>query len=84
LVLEKEQVIKTVVDPLKQHLTLMYNLCINPEDERIDYYTTGILGRKSCKAWALDTDAQSFFLNWHAGHMAKLYEGLQKYYPKLF
>lgn len=67
LVLQKEQIIKTVVDPLKQHLTLC-TIYVLTEDERIDYYTPDI-GAAKLEAWALDTEAQSFFLNWHAGHI---------------
>jgi hypothetical protein len=76
LTLEKEQLIATVIDPLKQHLTLC-TIYVLTADERIDYFTTDI-GAKKLQQWALDTNAQAFFLNWHAVHIQNYMKGLKQ------
>lgn len=76
LTLEKENLIKTVIDPLKQHLTLCTIYVLRP-DERIDYYTTE-MGASKLQDWTLDIDAQGFFLNWHAAHMQSFMSNLEK------
>lgn len=68
LVLEKESIISTVVDPLKQHLALC-TIYVLGENEAIDQYSQKMAADK-LELWKLDEDAQAFFLTWQTGRIA--------------
>lgn len=61
-VLQLEQMADKVMDPIKQSLSLC-PVYILAEDERIDTFNSAEAKTKMEK-WALDPDAQAFFLNW--------------------
>lgn len=63
LVLERENTIEMIVDPMKQHLALA-TVYVMEENEQIDFWSNELAQRKMDK-WAIDTEAQAFFLTWH-------------------
>lgn len=75
LILEKEDLIKSVADPLKQHLSLCTIYVLN-EDERIDYYDTSVAAKKM-EEWQKDLDAVAFFLSWHLSHTTNSMDSLK-------
>lgn len=68
LILEKESLIESTADPIKQHLSLC-TIYILSEDEKIDYFDMSEI-QKKMDIWRLDPLACSFFLNWHINHIA--------------
>lgn len=68
LILEKEVLINSTVDPLQQHLALC-TIYVLGDNEVIDQYSQRDAAEKM-KLWQLDVEAESFFLTWHIDRMA--------------
>lgn len=63
-VLNFESIVEATADPVKESLS-MCAIYILSNDERIDNFSYGLAAEK-IKIWAIDLDAQAFFLNWLA------------------
>lgn len=68
LLLEKEVLMESAVDPLKQYLTLA-TVYVCSDDEVIDIFTHDKVELK-LKLWSDDQEMSAFFLNWYAGRIA--------------
>lgn len=71
-ILNTEALINSMADPVKQHLSLC-TVYVLREDEKIDVFSEELAGSKM-KDWAMDLQAQSFFLNWHLEHIQRYTE----------
>ncbi len=70
LVLEKETLTNSLVDPLRQHTALATVYVLRP-DEPVDYFSFEECVKKMAD-WALLPESVAFFLSWHT-------EAIQRY-----
>lgn len=67
MILEKEALMESTIDPLKKHLSLAA-IYVLSDTELIDDFDQKEVGRKM-GLWSLDYEAMAFFLNWQSNHM---------------
>ena len=69
-VLNMEAIINQTADPVRESLSLC-TVYIMREDEQVDSFSAQLAAAK-IERWALDLDAQAFFLNWLTDSMNDL------------
>lgn len=74
LILEKERLANYTADPIKLHLALC-SVYVLREEEAIDQFSDA-QAQEKLLLWAVDREAQAFFLTWHNEHMQNFWETL--------